>query len=182
MTRHHVAKEDGICLLSVSKEATLNELWIKPCVPYKKVKRTIKFFRPVLGAIFSLLLDPYWVFILPNYGSFVESLFSHICVFFLTGSYRPLCGLSSSSCEGFWPSAYGFFFGLWTKRRSVYAVFAYFWCSIVTAVTFICNHCHFFFSMQKKSKKNLRKSPTFKDFKKYKKNTKKSYKIRCKIN
>ena len=34
MTRHHqVAKEDSICLLSVAKEATLNEQWIKPCVP-----------------------------------------------------------------------------------------------------------------------------------------------------
>jgi hypothetical protein len=29
----YVAKEDSICLLSVAKEATLNEQWIKPCVP-----------------------------------------------------------------------------------------------------------------------------------------------------
>ena len=28
-----VAKEDSICLLSVAKESTLNEQWIKPCVP-----------------------------------------------------------------------------------------------------------------------------------------------------
>ena len=29
----YVAKEDGICLLSVAKEATFNEQWIKPSVP-----------------------------------------------------------------------------------------------------------------------------------------------------
>ena len=29
----YVAKEDSICLLSVAKEATLNEQWIKPGVP-----------------------------------------------------------------------------------------------------------------------------------------------------
>ena len=29
----HVAQEDNICLLSVAKEATLNEQWMKPGVP-----------------------------------------------------------------------------------------------------------------------------------------------------
>ena len=31
----YVAEEDSICLLSVSKEATLNKPWIKPCVPFR---------------------------------------------------------------------------------------------------------------------------------------------------
>ena len=32
--QQYVAKEDLICLLSVAKEATLNEQWIKPGVPF----------------------------------------------------------------------------------------------------------------------------------------------------
>ena len=36
----YVAKEDNICLLRVAKEATLNEQWIKPCVPFDKTQKT----------------------------------------------------------------------------------------------------------------------------------------------
>ena len=34
----YVAKEDSICLLSVAKEAALNDQWIKPGVPYTKLQ------------------------------------------------------------------------------------------------------------------------------------------------
>ena len=55
-----------------------------------------------------------------------------------TRRYSLLSGLFSSSCREVRPSA-DVFFALQAKKR-FFCVFAHFWCSVVTSVTFSSNH------------------------------------------
>ena len=59
-----------------------------------------------------------------------------------TRRYSLLCGLSSSSCGGLWPSVKSFFCPL-GQKRAFYAVLAFFCCSVLTSVTFSNNHSNF---------------------------------------
>ena len=55
-----------------------------------------------------------------------------------TRRYSPLCGPTSSSCGGLWPSAEAFF--LLRAKKKLFTLFllilGYFWCLVVTSVTF----------------------------------------------
>ena len=46
----YVDKEDSICWLSIAKEATLNEQWIKPGVPLDKVVELVHGGTAINGA------------------------------------------------------------------------------------------------------------------------------------
>ena len=76
-----------------------------------------------------------------------------------TKMYGPLCGPSSSSCGGLWPSAKAFV-ALWAKKglfMLFLPILGYFRCSVVTSVTFSSN-LNNFEKNPKKSQENFKKS------------------------